>query len=318
VLETRFGKVSLLQVGLAAAVVLLALARRRETLIPAALLVVTPALAGHASVSGTLAFVSDAAHVAAAAVWAGGLAFLVAGLVLSRTGRWELAASAVPRFSTLAVGAVAVLLLAGVWNGYEQIKAWRGLWDTTYGLLLLGKVALVVPLLLLGLYNNRYAVPKLRRGIASLAERRRFLRTAGVELALMVVIVGVTAFLVAEPPAKASVAPQGPYATTAELGPLELNLVVDPAEAGRNDLHMYLLDSNGQPADVDELRVLASLPSKQIGPLRFRAQRLAPGHFAVLGAQLALRGDWQLRVQARRGEFDSFTQTVSIPIRKDS
>jgi nitrogen fixation protein FixH len=69
---------------------------------------------------------------------------------------------------------------------------------------------------------------------------------------------------------------------------------------------------------VDEFRLLASLPSKDVGPLRFQARRLAPGHFAVLGAQLALAGDWQVRVEARRGEFDSFTQTISIPIRKDS
>ena len=318
VLDTRFGKVWLAQAGLAALVAVLAFARRREALLHAAALVVTPSLAGHASVSGKLAFVADVAHFAAAAAWTGGLAFLVLALVLARKDRWPLAAVAVPRFSALAVGAVAVLLVAGVVNGYEQVRAWRGLWDTTYGLLLLGKVALVLPLLLLGLYNNRYAVPRLRRQIASAAEQRRFLRMASAELGLMVAIVGVTAFLVAEPPARASVAPSGPYATIAQLGPFEVNLVVDPARAGDNDLHLFLLDRSGQPAEVDDLRVLASLPSKQIGPFRFTARRLAPGHFAVLSAHLALAGDWQLRIEARRGEFESLTQTVSIPIRKDS
>ena len=318
VLETRFGKVWTVQAGLAAAVAVLALARRREAILPAAALVVTPALAGHASVSGTLAFIADVAHVAAAAAWTGALAFVALALVLTKEGRWPLAAVVVPRFSTLAVGAVAVLLVAGIVSAYEQVRAWRGLWDTTYGLLLLGKVALVLPVLALGLYNNRYAVPRLRRQIASALEQRRFLRAVGVELALVVAIVGVTAFLVAEPPARASVAPRGPYATIAELGPLEANVVVDPATSGPNDIHVYLTDSSGQPAEVDELRVLATLPSKQIGPLRFEAQRLAPGHFAVLGAQLALSGDWQARFESRRGEFESFTQTVSIPIRKDS
>ena len=318
VLETRFGQVWTAQAGLAAAVALLALARRREAILPAAALVVTPALAGHASVSGTLAFIADVAHVAAAAAWTGTLAFVALALVLTKEGRWPLAAVVVPRFSTLAVGAVAVLLVAGIVSAYEQVRAWRGLWDTTYGLLLLGKVALVLPVLALGLYNNRYAVPRLRRQIASALEQRRFLRAVGAELALIVAIVGVTAFLVAEPPARASVAPQGPYATIVALGPLEANLVVDPATSGRNDLHLYLTEQSGQPAEVDELRVLATLPSKQIGPLRFRAQRLAPGHFAVLGAQLALAGDWQLRLEARRGEFESLTQTVSVPIRKDS
>jgi copper transport protein len=320
VLETRFGKVALVQAALAAGVVALVLVPRVRlaALAPAAALVTTPAAAGHASVSGALAFASDIAHVAAAAAWAGGLAFLGLGLVLAREERWPLAARAVPRFSTLALAAVAVLLTAGVVNGYEQVQAWRGLWETTYGLLLLAKVALVLPLLALGAYNNRFAVPSLRRGTASLAERRRFLRAAGAELVLMVGIVAVTAVLVAEPPARATVAPRGPYATTAQLGDLELNLVADPAQAGRNDLHLYLTNRSGQPTDVAELRMLASLPSKRVGPLRFRTERLASGHFSALGVQLAISGDWQIRVEARRGEFESLTQTISIPIRKDS
>jgi copper transport protein len=317
VLDTRFGKAWLVQAWLAVAVVLLALFRptRRFALLPAVALVATPTAAGHASVSGALWFVSDLAHVAAASAWTGGLAFLVLGLLLA--GRWPLAAHAVPRFSTVAVGAVAVLLTAGALNGYEQVGAWRGLWETTYGVLLLVKVGLVLPLLALGFYNNRYSVPRLRRDAASPAERRRFLRAAGAELAIMIAVVGVTAVLVTEPPAKASVVRKGPYATTTSLGPLELNFVADPAKAGLNELHLYLLDQSGRPADVAEVRVLATLPSQGIGPLRFTARHLAPGHFAVLGVQLTIPGDWQFRVEARRGEFDAFTQTVSVPIRKD-
>jgi nitrogen fixation protein FixH len=79
-----------------------------------------------------------------------------------------------------------------------------------------------------------------------------------------------------------------------------------------------LTDRSGRAVDVDELRLSASLPSKALGPLRFPAHPLAPGHYAVHGAQLALAGDWQLRIDARRGEFEALTGTVSIPIRRDS
>ena len=287
-------------------------------LVPAGLLLLAPSASGHASVSGGLAFVADVAHVAAAAVWVGGLAALVLALVWAGAQRWELAVSAVPRFSVLAVGAVSVLLVSGTTSGYLEVRALRGLWETTYGQLLLAKVALVLPLLALGLYNNRRAVPRLRARLASAAERTRFLRTAGVELALMVAIVSVTAVLVSEPPARAEVAPRGPYATTAQLGELELNLVVDPAAAGPNQIHLYLTDRSGQPTNVDEASVSATLASREIGPLKLRAHRAGPGHFAVHGAQLALAGDWQLRVETRRGEFDAAATTVSIPIRKEA
>ena len=47
------------------------------------------------------------------------------------------------------------------------------------------------------------------------------------------------------------------------------------------------------------------------------AHPAGPGHFVVHGAQLALAGDWQLRVEVRRGEFDATAATVSVPIRKE-
>ena len=207
----------------------------------------------------------------AAAVWVGGLAALVLALLWSGTERWELAVSAVPRFSGVAVVAVSWLIASGTVSGYLQVRALRGLWETTYGQLLLVKIALVLPLLALGLYNNRRAVPRLRERFATAAERTRFLRIAAAELALMVAIVSVTAVLVSEPPARAEVTPRGPYATTAELGDLELNLVVDPAKAGRNQIHLYLTNSSGQPTDVDEATVSATLASRQIGPIRMEA-----------------------------------------------
>ena len=223
-----------------------------------------------------------------------------------------------PRFSLLAVGAVSLLLVSGTTNGYLQVRVLRGLWETTYGQLLLVKITLVLPLLLLGLYNNRRAVPRLRNRLASPAERTRFLQTAGAELALMVAIVGVTAVLVSEPPARAEVAPTDVYATTAQLGDLELNLVVDPAVAGRNQIHLYLTNRSGEPTDVDEASVSATLARHSIGPLRLTAHHAGPGHFIVHGAQLALAGDWQLRVETRRGEFDAAAATVSVPIRKEA
>ena len=235
VLGTRFGTVWLLQAGLALACAVLLVAGRRvpvltiATLAPAAVLLLTPALSGHASVSGKIAFVTDVAHVTSAAVWVGGLAALVLALLWAGEDRWPLAADAVPRFSGIAVVAVSWLIASGTISGYLQVRALRGLWETTYGQLLLLKLGLVLPLLLLGLYNNRRAVPRLREQIASAGERTRFLRIAGAELALMVAIVSVTAVLVSEPPARAEVAPTGPYATIAQLGDLELNLVVDPS-----------------------------------------------------------------------------------------
>jgi copper transport protein len=325
VAETRFGRLSLIRAALAAvlAVMILLVLRSggrmsRPVTVAAILLglglVVTPGFSGHASVSGPVALVADAAHVQTAAVWMGGLAFVVAALVLARDDRWPLAASSVPRFSTMAVVSVAILLIAGTVNGYLQVRAWRGLWDTEYGVLLLVKVGLVVVLLAFGAYNNRYAVPRLRAQIASAIERRRFLRFAGVELVVMVVVVGVTAALVNAPPARTEVAMHGPYEQEVELGPLMAHVTVMPAMPGVNEIHLEFEEE--QP---DAVRVLASLPARDLGPLRYRARRgEEPGTFVVAAANLSLAGDWQLRIEARSGEFDLFTETISVPIEEES
>jgi copper transport protein len=280
-------------------------------LLLAAGLVVTPGLSGHASVSGPVSIVADAAHVQAAAVWTGGLAFVVLALVLSRGKRWELAATVVPRFSAMAVVSVAVLVVAGAINGYLQVRAWRGLWDTEYGILLLIKVGLVLPLLALGAYNNRFAVPRLRARIASVVERRRFLRMAGAELAVMVAVVGVTAGLVNAPPARTEIEMHEASEIELRMGPFMAHMDVMPAQVGPNEIHLEF--TKGRP---DEVTVAAR--SKNIGPLRYKARRgMEPGTYVVKRANLSPGGEWELRIDVRRGEFDLFSDRVHITIDKE-
>jgi copper transport protein len=322
VVDTRFGRMSLVRAGLAVALAVLALRALRAggrfplplavaAVVVGLVAVVTPGLSGHASVSGALSMVADAAHVQAAAIWVGGLAFLTGALLTAREQRWPLAVRAVPRFSAMAVVSVAVLVAAGTVNGYLQVRAWRGLWETQYGVLLLIKLGLLVPLLALGAYNNRYAVPRLRSRVASTAERRRFMRMAGGELVLMVVIVGVTAGLVNAPPARTEVAMHAPYEEDVRIGPLTARVSVMPAMPGDNDIHLAFEDRE-RP---DEVRVSASLPAERIGPLRHVAEPgMERGAFVVRDAQLSPAGDWQLRIEARRGEFDLYTTTIAVVI----
>ena len=99
--------------------------------------------------------------------------------------------------------------------------------------------------------------------------------------------------------------------------PSELNLVVDPAKAGPNVIHLYLLNrTSGQPAKaIAETTIDATLASKGIGPLRLEGRRLAPGHFVVFTAPLSIPGDWQLQVEARHGKFGLYVANVTVPIR---
>jgi copper transport protein len=242
----------------------------------------------------------------------------VVAVVLERDGRAALAARVVPRFSTVALGAVAALLVTGVINGYLQVRAWHGLWETRYGVLLLVKSGLVLGLIGLGAANRLRSARRLRAAAdaGATAPTRTFTRIAALELAVAAGVVAVTALLVAAPPARVVVAPAGLISVTSPIGPLELNLTLDPAQVGSNAVHVYLLDSSGRPAEADEAVIKASLPSAAVGPLEFKGTIAGPGHFQFIGTRLALPGRWSLRVEVRRGEFEQLTATVTVPVRR--
>ncbi len=327
VLDTGFGQVwvgrGLFGVALAV-VALFAVRQSSEALVVtaaflASAIAVTAALSGHARVEGSLAILSDSVHVLAAGVWVGGLAFLALLLVKAGGDRWSLAVKVVPRFSTLAVASVIALVSAGVVSSILEIGSWSGLVETTYGRLVLVKVGLLLPLVALGGYNNRVSVPRLATADSVGGTRRRFARIVATELVLMVLVVGVTAVLVAEPPAKGRSATVGGAATReGGVGPYRYTLTVDPARAGSNEIHIYLLDSTGALAPVDEIGVMASLRAADLGPLRFTATPAGPGHGIVTAADLPLAGRWQLELNVRKGEFDQWSTTIDMSIRKDS
>lgn len=274
-------------------------------------LCLAPAVGGHARVNGPVAFLTDAVHVLAAAVWVGGLAAVGLAIWLAGPDRRALVARALPRFSTAALVSVGVLLACGVVNGYLQVRSWDALVHTTYGKLVLVKAALLVPLVLLGAYQRLRAVPAARAG----RPMPGFVRAAAHELGLMAAVVGVTAVLAAEPPARAVVQPSGPFSTFAALGALELDVTVDPARRGANEVHLYLLDATGRPTDVDALELEATLPDRGVGPLAIDARRLAPGHWTAPAARLPLPGTWQVRVVVRQGELDQSETTIAVPVR---
>ena len=162
-------------------------------------------------------------------------------------------------------------------------------------------------------YNRRTSVPRLE----AIAERgespgltgvllRRALRA---EVALLAVVIGVTAALASyAPPVSAQ---SGPFSITTTLGPTTLEMDVDPARVGANQMHIYFFDAKtgAQYTKGKELTVTATLPSKSIGPLPLTVQDSGPGHYIVQDALLNAPGDWEIDVVLRVSEFDQLEKT---------
>lgn len=194
-----------------------------------------PGISGHAGDPGrgALAVALDAAHVAAAAVWVGGLLQLAwvvphATRGLPDADRTRVRSAIARRFSRIALWSVAVLVVTGVCRSLFELETVSQLWSTSYGRVLLGKVAVLALLVMLG-YRNRRILDRFR-------ELRR---SVVVELGLLAVVVGLVALLTNLPPGTspaaagaAGAAPRGGIATLPVRG--GGRLTVWPGHAGTN------------------------------------------------------------------------------------
>ncbi|MGW0565833.1 copper resistance CopC/CopD family protein [Streptomyces tauricus] len=120
----------------------------------AAGLAATWAMAEHAStgLQAGIAMPADVLHLLAVAVWLGGLSTLL--VVLYRAPSIE--RSAVQRFSQVAFGSVAVLVVTGIYQSWRQVGSWSALTGTWYGQLLMIKVGLVVALVGIAWISRRW------------------------------------------------------------------------------------------------------------------------------------------------------------------
>jgi copper transport protein len=262
-----------------------------------------------------LTSVADVVHVSFGAAWFGGLVML--GCVLRRRDDADPAAGGrtVARFSNLATVSVLAIGAAGFALGWAEVRSIDALTSTTYGKLLMAKVAIVAAIAATGAYNHLVLVPAVTRQTSATVAWHRLRRTVGMETAAMVCAIGLTGVLVNVTPAVAAVT--GPYTTTAELGDGSVQVVVDPARTGFTSLHLYLLDATGSPTDLATggLTLELALPSADLGPIARTPLKAGPGHFQLDGDDFAIAGRWQITVRATVSRFEDQTATVEVPIR---
>ena len=291
-------------------------------------LALTPALAGHAHTQSPVAVLvpADVIHVVAMSAWLGGLVYLLfavpaATRTLDPAGRTRLLAATLQRFSPLALVSVLALAATGTIQALVEVRHLDALTSTAFGRAVLIKIVLLTILIGLGAVNRRRVVPTLRRlaaGGAAPGDAGRLLRrTLRTEVLLILVVLGVTGALTSYAPPIAASASTGPVNVSQRMGPLDLQMTVDPARTGPNQVHLYLLRAtDGAPfTGTKELTVKATLPSRAIGPLALTMHRAGPGHYVADAVTLSPGGDWKLAVTDRVSDFDEYTATVKAAVR---
>jgi putative copper resistance protein D len=179
--DTGFGRVWSVRLVMALLLVALSVAvwrwpgqaPTRAAILLAGGLVATVALTGHAAVGegapGLVHRAADAAHMLAAAVWLGALPPLLFLLGRNAPGVSEqpdLALARLQAFHSVGVASVSVLLVSGLVNSWLLVGNPDGLLTTSYGRLLVAKVALFAVIVGLAAQNRLRLVPALAHDLA--------------------------------------------------------------------------------------------------------------------------------------------------------
>jgi copper transport protein len=307
---------SLQAVGLFSALLL----RDRRVLATAvvAVAVWSPAWVGHtrAFEPVSLLVVTDALHLSAGAIWLGGLVGLALTLPAIR-GRRRDAVTVVARFSTVAAGVLALLAASGFVMGWRIIGSWDGLFGTTYGRLLMVKVGIALVVVGIAAWNRWRLLPRVTNAVGheeGVTAAGLVSRTVVAEACLLFAVIGVTGFLVNQPPREQpdAAAPAAGTVESAVVGDLRVLATMTPAERGPNMVTVQIQDQAGDPVDTfaaPEISVasttvdLGVVPAVPVGAGTYSAEVTVPAP-----------GEWSVQVSLRATKFDNPVVTLSFEV----
>lgn len=197
--DTRFGRVWIVRILLAVGVMALIVrprpVRDRPMLVLSGLLLASVALTGHSALPGGAPGVfhqlADVVHLLAAGWWVGGLL----ALVLTARALGGEAHHVLERFSGVGYGAVAAIVLTGLFKSTILVASIGGVDSTAYGWTLLLKVALVGVMGLLALSNNFLITRRLKSGVDQTLWLGRLQHSVVVEFALGLAVLAVVGAL---------------------------------------------------------------------------------------------------------------------------
>ncbi|HEX3830830.1 MAG TPA: copper resistance protein CopC [Solirubrobacteraceae bacterium] len=284
-------------------------------LLAAGAVLVLPGAVGHAGQTSPrgLSVPVDWLHLIAGSVWLGGLVGLLV-LWFTADSRRRVAALSVvvPRFSTVALGSVALLLTTGTIATIDHMPALDALWDTGYGVAILVKIAILLVAMAVAAGNLLSTRPRLAAagggssagdGADAVRAASLLRRLVAVEAVLVAGAVFVAALLssLAPPPpafakqnaALASVGP-GTVAQTIERAGYRLQVLVSPNKAAAPDSFALRITKGGQPVRHADVTLTFNHTEMQMPQQQYQLTETRPGVYSRRAPALIMVGKWAL------------------------
>ncbi len=289
----------------------------------AAATLLIPGLSGHAAQTAPrgLALALDWLHLAAGSVWIGGLiGLLVLWSSLGSDRRTTALATVVPRFSRVAFLAVMVLIASGTWASVLHLPTLASLWQTSYGVAILVKVALLAAAMVLAAVNMARTKPRLAAAgekpkPASEAVRLLRLLVSGEVLLVIAAIFAAGVLSSLAPPAKAlgtvgsASAHVGPGAVSQLVvkNGYVLHFTVAPNRAAAPNTVAVRIAKDGAPVRGADVTATFMMLDMQMGNVAYHLPEASPGLYARSAPVLVMVGHWGLSFDIRPPGTGPFT-----------
>ena len=284
----------------------------------AVMVVASPSVVGHSRAfpPQLLVVATDVLHVAAGAVWLGGLVGLAISLP-ALAGRSRAAAETLVRFSGLAAGLLTLLVASGSVLAWRIVGSWDDLFGTTYGRLLIVKVMVAALAVGIAAWNRFVLLPR-AVGAADRPERLaatgEIKRVVAAEASVLVAVLLVTGILVNQPPRQATPvsAPTATRGVTGQLGEHYSVLgTMSPRAVGKNTVTLRLRDHYGKPfTPLRRPTMRVRSETVDLGEVA-----LTPDGAGTYRAEVVLptAGNWRVQVSVRIDEFDNPVASLQLP-----
>jgi copper transport protein len=301
-------------------------------------LVTSYSLSGHATIvpGDNVAAVALVAHLGAGALWLGAVPALALTLRRAKSSPKAVAALT-DAFSTIATVSVLVLFPAAVVLSWNMFTSPAELWETAYGIRLLGKFAVVATIGAIGAYNHFVLVPALRQDPDRYSSRIR--ASVTVESIGLALVIAATTLLTDQgapaaggshvahlgtvtqspqnPAVSQEIADNTPTIARAPFGDGEVEVTVLPARAGvPNDLTIVFIGKDGQRSELEgPVTVAVTVPGSGLAPLQRSANRAENGEWVLTVNDFGYAGTWDVTVTGRAAALSTNEGTVVIPVK---
>jgi copper transport protein len=198
---------------------------------------------------------------------------------------------------------IPIIIVTGFLQTWRLGGSLANLTDTTWGRILLAKVAIAALMVTIG-GVSRWLLA--HEGPSSL---RRLVFT---EAVCGMAVLGLAAGLVAQPP---TVGPKSKvFAASLTEGGLIVDASITPGRVGSNEVHLVITPAGGSIAPVVSATARMSLPSKNLPNSPVTLTSTGPNHYTGT-ITLPFSGDWTLEitVEPKAGQSVLLRSAVPIP-----